>query len=204
MRLSFCAWSCYNTTNWVLVCLSMQTSAIDENEQEEMERNMKVTFDVKLTSNDVFRFNIYQAYRGMQGIISVLLPAIIIGAVIKNYSEFGLANALLYLAIAIVLFAYVPVSLWFRSKKVLKTNEVLANTLHFEFEEETICVSQDDQKAEFKWENVYKLVATKKLVLLYTNRLNAYIIPREQIKDAYADLATLAKSQLERSRIHMR
>ena len=165
---------------------------------------MKVTFDVKLTSNDVFRFNIYQVYRGMQGIISVLLPAIIIGVVIKNYSDFGPANAALYLGIALVLFLYVPGSLWLRSRKILKTNEVLANTLHFEFEEETICVSQGEQKAEFKWENVYKIVATKKLVLVYTNRMNAYIIPREQIKNGYADLATLAKSQLDRSRINMR
>ncbi len=164
---------------------------------------MRVTFDVKLTSNDIFRFNIYQAYRGMQGIISILLPAVIIGAVIKNYSDFGPANVALYLGIALVLLLYIPVSLWFRSKKVLKTNEVLANTLHFEFEEETICVSQDDQKAEFQWENVYKMVATKKLVLLYTNRLNAYIIPREQIKDEYVDLATLAKSRLDRSRVRM-
>lgn len=165
---------------------------------------MKVTFDVKLTSNDVFRFNINQAYRGMQGIISVLLPAVIIGAVIKNFGEFGLANALLYLGIAVFLFLYVPVSLWFRSKKVLKTNEVLANTLHFEFEEEIICVSQGEEKAEFEWNNIYKMVATKKLVLVYTNRMNAYIIPREQIKDEYGDLAALAKSKLEKNRVSMR
>jgi len=169
-----------------------------------MENNMKVTFDVNLTSNDVFKFNIYQSYRGMQGVISVLLPAVIIGAVIKNYNDFGLANALMYIGISIILLAYMPVSLWFRSKKVLKTNEALAKTLHFEFTEETISVSQEEQKAEFKWENVYKMIATKKLVLVYTNRLNAYIIPREQIKDEYSDLAALAKSQLDRSRIHMR
>ena len=165
---------------------------------------MKVTFDVKLSASDVFRFNINQAYRGMQGIISVLLPAVIIGAVIKNFREFGVGNALLYLGIALFLLVYVPGSLWLRSKKVLKTNEVLANTLHFEFEEEAICVSQGEQKAEFEWKAIYKMIATKHLVLVYTNRVNAYIIPREQIKDEYADLAALAKSKLDRSRVNMK
>ena len=106
-----------------------------QKEHEEKETTMKVTFDVKLSASDVFRFNINQAYRGIQGLISVLLPAVIIGAVIKNYSEFGFGNAMLYLGIAVFLLLYVPGSLWLRSKKILKTNEVLANTLHFEFED---------------------------------------------------------------------
>lgn len=165
---------------------------------------MKVTFDINLTSKDVFRFNIYQTYRSMQGVVSVLLPAVMIGVVIKKFNDFGLANALIYIAMAIVLFAYVPVSLWFRSKKALKSNEALAKTLHFEFAEETICVSLEEQKAEFKWENIYKMVATKSMVLVYTNRINAYIIPREQIQESYSDLAALANAQLDKSRLGMR
>jgi hypothetical protein len=165
---------------------------------------MKVTFDVNLTSKHVFKFNIYQAYRGMQGLISILFPAIMIGVVIKKYEDFGFANALLYIGIAVVLFLYVPVSLWLRSKSALKRNESLAKPLRYEFSEEAICVSQDNQNAEFKWENIYRMVATKSMVLIYTNRINAYIIPREQIQEAYHDLATLAKSQLDRSRVSMR
>ncbi len=165
---------------------------------------MKVTFDVNLTSKHVFNFNIYQAYRGMQGLISTLFPAVLIGVVIARYEDFGPANALMYIGFAIVLLLYLPVSLWLRSKTALKTNEALAKTLHFEFTEETISVSQEDQKAEFKWENVYKMVATKSMVLIYTNRINAYIIPREQMQGKYLELAALAKSQLDRIRVSMR
>lgn len=165
---------------------------------------MKVTFDIQLTTRDVFRFNMYQTYRGMQGIISVLLPAIIVGVVIRNYKDFGTANALLYLGIALILLLYIPISLWLRSKKVLKTNEPLAKPLHFAFSEETISVSQEEQAVEFKWENVYKMIATKSLVLVYTNRLNAYIIPRTQIQEEYQKLAALAKAQLDKSRVNMR
>ena len=165
---------------------------------------MKVTFDVSLTSNHVFKFNIYQAYRGMQGIISILFPAVLIGVVIGKYEDFGPANALMYIAFAIVLLLYLPVSLWLRSKKALITNEALAKPLHYEFSEETICVSQEEENAEFKWENIYKMVATKSMVLIYTNRINAFIIPREQLQGTYLDLAKLAKSKLDRSRVSMR
>lgn len=40
------------------------------------------------------------------------------------------------------------------------------------------------------------MVATKHNVLVYSNRTNAYVIPREQLGDAYGALAQLALAQL--------
>lgn len=165
---------------------------------------MKVTFDIKLSAKDIFKFNMYQAYRGMQGLISTLIPLVIIGTVIWKYNDFGLANALLYIGMAIVLVIYLPASLWLRSNRAIKTNEALAKPLHYEFSEENICVSQEDQNVEFQWENIYKMIATKSMVLIYTNRMNAYIIPREQMQEQYVDLATLAQSQLAKFRVKMK
>lgn len=165
---------------------------------------MKVTFDVKVSTKDVFGFNMYQTYHSMQGVISVLLPAIIVGVIISNFEDFQMEKALFYLIISGILLLYIPVSLWLRSKAVLKTNESLAKPLHYEFEEERICVSQDDQQAEFKWENIYKMVATRSLVLVYTNRLNAYIIPKEQMEDKYGELVQLAGRMLDKSRMRLR
>ena len=34
---------------------------------------MKVAFNVKLQEKDLYRFNIYQAYTGLQGWVSVIL-----------------------------------------------------------------------------------------------------------------------------------
>ena len=165
---------------------------------------MKVTFDINLSAKDIFKFNIYQAYRGMQGLISTVIPLVIVATVILKYDDFGLANALLYIGMAIILVIYVPASLWLRSNRAIKTNEALAKTLHYEFSEEIIQVSQEEQSVEFQWENIYKMIATKSMVLIYTNRMNAYIIPREQMQDKYLDLATLAQSQLAKFRVKMK
>ena len=83
----------------------------------------------------------------------------------------------------------------------LKTNEVLSGVLHYEVTEDAICVSQGEEKAELKWEQIYKFVANKKRVLVYSNRVNAYIIPREQITDKYDDFVEIAKSKLEKYRL---
>ena len=38
-------------------------------------------------------------------------------------------------------------------------------------------------------------------MLVYSNRVNAYIIPREQITDKYDDFVEIAKSKLEKYRL---
>ena len=54
-------------------------------------------------------------------------------------------------------------------------------------------MSQKEESAELPWEQIYKMVGTKSNVLVYSSRINAYIIPRAQLGDKYADLAELGK-----------
>ena len=165
---------------------------------------MKIEFDVKLSAKDLYLFNMYQAYKGMQGILSLILPAFIFVYAVYNWDNVSLGTSLLNIGIGILLLVYIPISLWLRSDKIVKTNEVLSKSLHYEFSEEEIRVSQGEESAEFQWENIYRMITMGGLVLIYTNRINAYIISKKQIEAEYKDLETLAKSKLEKYRIKMK
>lgn len=165
---------------------------------------MKVEFDVNLEQKHIFKFNMYQAYRSMQGILSLALPIIIFTRLYANYQTMEMNQILIHIVLGIVFLLYVPVSLWMGAKKALAKNSVLASTLHFTFTEQNICVTQGTDKAEFKWENIYKMISTKDLVLIYTNRINAYVIPKLQMGMEYVELAELAKSKLDKSRLQLR
>ena len=91
-----------------------------------------------------------------------------------------------------------------RSKSNLKKNQVLANTLHFDISEEGIRVSQNGDSGELMWDQIYKMITVKNLILIYTNRVNAYILPIEQIGRQYSNLRKLAMEQLEKCRVRMR
>ncbi len=165
---------------------------------------MKIEFDVKLTAKDLYLFNMYQAYRGMQGILSLILPVLIFICAAYNWENVKLGTSLLNIGIGILFLIYIPVSLWLRSAKKVRTNEVLSKPLHYTFTEEEICVSQGEEHAEFKWENIYRMITMCGLVLIYTNRINAYIISKKQIENQYKGLESLAKSKLEKYRIRMK
>ena len=165
---------------------------------------MKVTLDIKLEAKDLFRFNMMQAYRGMQGILSIILPILVFAYAVTTYGEVGIGSTCVYIGLGILFLVYVPISLWLRVNKVIKDeNNALSKILHFEFGDEVIRVSVGEESVEFKWENIFQMKTSGPLLLVYTNRINAYILPLKQVGGKYEALSKLAHSKLEKYRIKM-
>ena len=54
------------------------------------------------------------------------------------------------------------------------------------------------------WDQIYKMVSTKNNVLVYSNRVNAYVIPRQQLGEKYRELAELAEGKLPKYRVKLK
>ena len=139
------------------------------------EEGMKASFDVTLSPKDLYRFNMYQTYTGFQGWSSIALG--ILGFVMAgiSFQNGKTSYTLLYIAVGFLFLLYIPVALWFRAKETLKTNKVLAGTLHYEITEKNIHVSQGKETGDMEWQAIYKIVANAKQILIYSNRKSAYI-----------------------------
>lgn len=166
---------------------------------------MKVIFDIKVSAKDLFRFNMMQAYRGMQGFLSILLPVLVFAYAYTSFGDVSMGSTLVYVGLGILFLVYVPISLWLRvNKTVNDENNALSKTLHYEFEEDVIRVSVEEESVEFKWENIFQMKTSGSLLLVYTNRINAYILPLVQMGEGYEALSKLAHSKLEKYRIKMK
>lgn len=166
---------------------------------------MKVSFDIKLTVQDLFKFNFMQAYKGMQGFLSILLPVLIFAYAVTTFGTVSIGSTLVYVGLGVLFLVYVPVSLWMRVQKTINDdNNALSKTLHYDFSEENIKVSVETESVTFNWENIYQMKEAKDMVLVYTNRINAYVIPKSQLGSNYETLSGLAHKKLEKYRIKMK
>lgn len=165
---------------------------------------MPIEFDIKLTSKDMYRFNLYQTYTGFQGWFSIVFSIVILALSVITYGDVTLNYTIMYACIGIILLIYMPVSLWLRSKRSLSVSEVLRGTLHYEIGEEGFKVSQGEASAELPWEQIYRMVATKNNILVYSTRINAYVIPREQLGEKYDGLEKIANAKLPKYRVKMK
>lgn len=170
-----------------------------------LEKEMKISLDIKLDVKDLYKFNMMQAYRGMQGALSIILPILIFANAFTSYGKVEIGTTLLYVGLGILFLIYVPISLWLRVNKVMKDeNNALSKMIHFDFEEEIIRVSVGEESVEFKWENIFQMKTSGKLLLVYTNRINAYILPLSQVGEKYDELSKLAHSKLEKYRMKLK
>lgn len=165
---------------------------------------MPIEFDIKLTSKDMYRFNLYQTYTGFQGWFSIIFSIVTLALSVITYGDVTLNYTAMYVCFGIILLIYTPISLWLRSKRSLTASEVLRGTLHYEIGEKGFKVSQGEASAELPWEQIYRMVATKSNILVYTNRINAYVIPREQLGDKYDNVAEIANEKLPKYRVKMK
>jgi hypothetical protein len=165
---------------------------------------MKVSFDVKLQPVDLYRFNIYQTYRGVQGWISIILGILCFVMAKTTWGEAELPYTIMYVVVGLLFWFYIPVSLWLRAKATIRTNAVLSGTLHYEVSESGFHVTQGDEEGELPWDAIYKAISNKHQILIYTTRINAYIIPREQIGDQYDAFVELAGKMLKSYRVRLK
>ena len=165
---------------------------------------MLLEFDIKLESKDMFRFNMYQTYSGFSGLSSIVFAIIMFGLTVYTYGEIQTVNTVMYIGIGILLLVYIPITLWLRAKQTLKASPVLSNTLHYAVDEDGFTVTQGESSGVLAWKQIYKMVATKHLVLVYSNRINAYVIPKKQLGEQYVPLAKLAQKKLPKYRFRMK
>ena len=166
---------------------------------------MKTEFDITLQQKDLYRFSMQHAYRGSQGIISLMLAAVCLFVAVKTSGSAEITDTLLYAAFGILFLFYLPVHLYLRAKKQMLSSEALRNTLHYVIDAEGIHASQKEETADLSWEMVYKIRSASKHVLIYSSRVNAYIIPRRQLTgEDYDCMRQLALDHLPKYRVSMK
>lgn len=165
---------------------------------------MKAEFDITINQKDMYRFSMYHAYTGSQGIISILIAILCFFASVRTYGSVELLYTILYGGFGVVFLIYIPVNLYLHSKQQILKSKVLQNALHYVVDETGIHTSQEAESADLPWEQIYKMVSTKHNVLVYSSRVNAYIIPKSQIVKEYETICKLAVSHLPKYRCKMK
>lgn len=172
-----------------------------------------VVFDAKLKSEDMYEFNMYHAYTSSQGWMSFVFAMIAIVAAVATWGSVSLGYSIAYIVIGVLFLIYMPVSLKIRSKAQI--SGVLKGSLHYELEERGVVVSLPgdvevvpvegaEQQAVLPWDMIYKVVTTKNELLIFSNRINAYVIPKRDIETIYPEIRTILEEKLQSHRRNLK
>ncbi len=158
---------------------------------------MEVEFDVNITPGVLYDYLLSHTYRSLSGLAGTLVGVLMIIA-------FAVTMKPPYLIAGIVIIAYIPWTLFIRSRQQHLSNESFKHPIHYRLNEEGITVSQEDTSQQIAWEDVVKVLSSSASILIYTGKVNACILPKKDLGDNKAAAIKVISVNVDPKKVHVR
>lgn len=150
---------------------------------------MELEFDVKMTANVLYDYMLRHTYNSVSGLLGTMVGALMI-------VWFAAEGGMLFLIAGIVILAYLPWTLFIKSRQQMLHTPAFKEPLHYKMTDEGVEVSQGEAVEFQKWEDMHKAVSTPKSLIVYTSKINASIFPKQ-------DLGEMTPAVIEMISTHM-
>ena len=158
---------------------------------------MSAEFDVKMTTGTMYDYMMRHTFTSFAGIVGELLGILLIVG-------FFMYGQWLYLAAGVVCVLYQPVALYYRARRQVNTNEAFKDLLHYRVDDKGITVTSGENSESLEWSRMYRAVSTSRSVILYTNRVNACIFPKEDMGDKKDDVIRIISTHMDPKQVNIR
>ena len=158
---------------------------------------MSVEFDVNMTTGKMYDYMLRHTFTSFAGIVGELLGI----ALIVGFFAYG---QWLYLLLGIVCVFYQPVALYMRARRQVKTNPVFSKPLHYRLDDSGITVTSGEDSDTLSWDKMYRAVSTSRSVIVYTNRINACIFPKDDMGAKKDDAIKIISTHMDPKKVNIR
>lgn len=158
---------------------------------------MEIEFDVNVTPGVLYDYMLQHTYTSPAGLIGAVAGALMI---VAYFSGAGV----LCLIAGIVVLAYLPWSLFLKSRQQYLSNPAFKKPLHYKLTEEGLEVSQGEEVQSQKWEDMYKAISTPKSLILYTSPVNASIFPKKDLGEKAAGVIAIISTHMPPKKVKIR
>ena len=158
---------------------------------------MEIEFDVKMTAGDLYDYMLHHTYSSASGLIGAVVGALLVVA-------FFMGAGWIYLIAGLVILAYLPVSLFMKSKQQFLLNPAFKKPLHYKLTEEGIAVSQGEETQPQKWEDMHKAVSTTRSLIVYTTPVNATIFPKRELGELAPGVIEIISKHMPPKKVKIR
>jgi hypothetical protein len=157
----------------------------------------EMKFEIQIKAGDLYDYMLRHTYHGAQGLLGSCVGALAILLFLGNHQ-------VIYLIAGIVLLAYLPWTLFLKSRQQMLTTPAFKKPLNYVLNEEGISVSQDGVTECQKWEDMHKAVSTSKSIIVYTNPVNACIFPRRELGDKQQQVIAYISTHMDPKKVNIR
>lgn len=165
---------------------------------------MAVKCDVKMTRNAMFDFMIYTSYTSISGIAGVILGGAGAVKAVQCLSNGDMTGATPFLLLAVFFLVGTPLGTWTKAAEQVSKTPMFQKAITYEFTEEGVVISQDEQKVLNEWTSFQKAISTNKSIILYVTKIRALILPRESLGEQYGAVVQMISTHMPPKKVKIR
>lgn len=158
---------------------------------------MKIEFDVNMTTAKMYDYVLKHSLTSFTGIMSEAVGFFLVIA-------FAISMKWAYLVVGIVIIFYLPVELYFKAKHQVSSNEVFSKPLHYVLDDEGVTITVGENSDSMKWTDMYRATSTFRSIILYTNRVNACLFPKEDLGDKKDKVIEIISTHMKPQRVNIK
>lgn len=158
---------------------------------------MEIEFDVKIDAGILYDYMLHHTYSSFSGVLGTAVGALILVG-------FAATGYILYLIAGVVILAYLPWSLFLRSRQQMLNTPAFKEALHYRMTEDGVEISQNEAREFQKWEDMHKAVSTGKSIILYTSSVNASLFPKRDLGEKQSAVITMISTHMPPKKVKLK
>ncbi|MCR4647959.1 MAG: YcxB family protein [Lachnospiraceae bacterium] len=158
---------------------------------------MEVCFDVKMTVSKLYDFNLQHSYKKPISIIATAI-GVVFGFMFINSLKWY------YLAAALLLILYLPISLLRSSAMKVHMIDFFKEPVSYLLNDEGITVSAQGETQTVPWSECTKACNTRQSYFIYTGKNSAFIFPKADMGDKTGDVLMLINTHMDPSKVKIK
>lgn len=158
---------------------------------------MELEFDVKINASVLYDYMLHYTYMSFSGIFGSAIGALFIVA-------YALNNNVYFLIAGLIVLAYIPWTLFIRSRKQALSNPAFKEPLHYKMTEAGVTVSQGEFEEFREWDGMIKASASGRSLFLYTSKVNAWIFPKKELGSQKDEVIEMISTHLSPDKVKIK
>lgn len=161
-----------------------------------MEKTIKIK--IKLGVWDLYHFLLQYNYKSFGGIFGLIISLLSLMYVITTFGKHDMRTNIIFLFIGLLWTVIQPLLLLQKAAQQTTKNEAYKAALEYEFDNTGLKIYQGKEKAEVLWENIVRVKEDRKQILLFTSRVHACILPKEQFVEELQQIKVLIQEKVKK------
>ena len=174
----------------------MQEEQKNAEAQETEKTSDSLRFEMRLTTEDFWKFSMHYSMSGPKGIFNILFTVAAVFLLITRWGTLSEGYRVMLVICALIFTVWQPLLLLNKARKQAKS-PAMQNPMILTFSQEGLLVEQNEQHVQFSWEQMGCMERTSSLVILYMDRVHAYLLPKRILGEREEALYKMARVYLK-------